>query len=158
MLRNTLPIVAVLLTASLIVGCASRHPETSPDDQKLPLPPTELPADGAVDRALVADYYAGDGLGYNLVMALHGDGTFACKWTGCLGDYGNATGVWSRSADRVSFVNRQATGMLENYLRGATVVDGGASPALVLDQEQDFYQKHGLSRYSALQRTSELPK
>ena len=155
---KTLPTVAVLLTTLFIFGCSSQHPETSPDERKLPPPPTTLPADGVVDRGLVADYYAGDGLGYNLVMSLHDDGTFTCKWTGCLGDYGNATGVWSRSADRVSFVNRQATGMLENYLRGATVVDGGASPALVLDQEQDFYQKHGLSRYSALQRTSELPK
>jgi hypothetical protein len=58
----------------------------------------------------------------------------------------------------VSFVSQQATGMLENYLHGATVVDAGAFPALVLDQEQDFYQKHGLSRSSALQRRSALPK
>jgi hypothetical protein len=79
-------------------------------------------------------------------------------WTGCLGDYGNARGVWSRSADRVSFVSRESTGMLESYLRGATVVNGGEFPALVLDQERDFYQKHGLSRYAALQRTSLLPK
>ena len=52
----------------------------------------------------------------------------------------------------------QATGMLENYLRGATVIEGDPSPALVLDQKHDFYRKHGLSRYSALQRTSDPPK
>ena len=158
MSRKTLPIVAALLTALSIGGCAGRHPETSSDEQNLPPPPAALPADGVVDRGLVAEYYAGDGLGYNLAMSLHEDGTFSCKWTGCLGDYGNASGVWSRSADRLSFVSRQATGMLEKYLRGATVVDGGAFPALVLDQQQHFYAKHGLSRYSALQRTPALPK
>ncbi len=147
-----------MTSALFLAGCANQRAETPAAEQKLPPPPTTLPTGDLVDRTLVAEYYSGDGLGYNLHLALHEDGTFTCKWTGCLGDYGRANGVWSRSADRVTFVNREATDMLENYLRGAAVVDGGAFPALVLDQEQDFYQKHGLSRYSALQRTSTLPK
>jgi hypothetical protein len=151
---KTLAIIAVLILP--FAGCAGQRTETSSVEQKLPPPPTTLPADGVIDRGLVAEYYGGDGLGYNLALSLRVDGTFSCKWTGCLGDYGNASGVWSRSADRVSFVSREATGMLENYLRGATVVDGGEFPALVLDQERDFYEQHGLSRYSALQRTSRL--
>jgi hypothetical protein len=158
MSRKTRVIIAVLLNTLPLVGCASQRVETSTAEPKLPLPPTALPADGVADRGLVAEYYGGDGLGYNLLLSLREDGTFSCKWTGCLGDYGNASGVWSRSGDRVSFVSRQATGMLENYLRGAMVVDGGESPALVLDQEKDFYHKHGLSRYAALQRTSVLSK
>src|SRR5438128_8068255 len=118
---KTLAIAFTLMAAVLVgVGCANQRSETSAVEQKLPPPPTTLPADGVVDRALIAEYYGGDGLGYNLHMSLHADGTFSCKWTGCMGDYGNASGVWSRSADRVSFVNQQATGMLEKYLRGAT--------------------------------------
>lgn len=155
---KTLAIIAVLLIILPLVGCASQRTETSSSGPNLPPPPTTLPAHGVVDRGLVAEYYGGDGLGYNLSLSLRDDGSFSCKWTGCLGDYGNASGVWSRSADHVSFVSRQATGMLENYLRGAMVVDGGEFPALVLDQERDFYEKHGLSRYSALQRTSQLSK
>jgi len=155
MSRRMLAIIGVLVVASAPDGCARRA--APPADPKLPPPLTGLPAGGAVDRDLVAEYYTGDGLGYNLVLPLLDDGTFSCKWTGCLGDYGSADGVWSRSADRVSFVSREATGMLAGYLRGATVVDGGESPALVLDQRRDVYHKRGLSRYSALQRTALLP-
>jgi hypothetical protein len=158
MSRKTLLIIVVVLNTLPLVGCASQRTETTTVEPKHNPPPTTLPADGVPDGGLVAEYYGGDGLGYNLVLSLREDGSFSCKWTGCLGDYGNASGVWSRSADRVSFVSRRATGMLEGYLRGAMVVDGGEFPALVLDQEREFYEKHGLSRYSALQRTSQLPK
>jgi hypothetical protein len=147
---------AVLMTALLLTGCAGRDVEPRMIGCRFPPPPTTLPADGEPDRALAAEYSCGDGLGYNLVLTLLDDGTFTCKWTGCLGDYGAAKGLWSRSADRVTFVSREATGMLQNYLRGALVVEGFESPALVLDQHQAFYLKYGLSRHAALQRTSLL--
>lgn len=128
------------------------QPAPLPNSQRVDTATTMLMPTGTIDHRLVADYYTGDGMGYNLDLSLLADGTYSCTWTGCMGPYGNASGVWARSGDSVSFINRESTGALTNYLRGATVVDGGRFPALVLEQGQEYYRKYGLDEYSALQR------
>jgi hypothetical protein len=152
--KTVIRCIALSGLIALGMGCGSGSSPTDPLPATQPVSaiPTTLPAGGVIDRHLVADYYTGDGLGYNLLLSLREDGTFTCKWLGCLGDYGHATGNWARAGDRVIFVNRDSTDQLKDYLRGATVVDGVEFPAIVLDQEHDSYQKNGLSRFSALQR------
>jgi hypothetical protein len=112
------------------------------------------PSPAAIDRGLVADYYTGDGLGYNIQLSLRADGAFSATWYGCVGNYGKASGNWVRAGDRVTFHNRASKGRLANYLRGATVVKGDGFPALVLDQGRTLYDKYGLARFSALQRAT----
>jgi hypothetical protein len=154
MLAKLLSTSVIAFLIAVAVGCGQKqativqHPATSGAERVQTL----LNADWEIDRELVADYYSGDGLGCNITLSLREDGNFSAKWTGCLGEYGNASGRWGRSGDRVMFVNRESRGMLDNYLRGATVVRGEDSPALVLDQMRDLYARHGLSRYWALQR------
>ncbi len=148
----TVAVAGLLACAAL--SC-SRKPTRPAQPQTLFDSSATQPA-AAADPTLVADYSTGDGLGYNLSLSLREDTSFECTWTGCLGVYGTASGWWFRDNDRVRFVTREATEMLVGYLNWADVVTGGAHPALVLSQDRDFYDQHGLSRYSALQRSARV--
>jgi len=46
-------------------------------------------------REFAGSYYQGDGTGVNWYLHLHGDGTFAFRWDGCLGTYDEKSGGWN---------------------------------------------------------------
>lgn len=65
---------------------------------------------------LVGRYDCGDGLGYNLHLELAQDGTYTCRWTGCLGQYGSAAGTWRGSLKEIVFRPDVQDGSLTGYL------------------------------------------
>jgi hypothetical protein len=155
--------VALVGVGTVLIGCGrDGTPDAEARRSRVAIAPATAPAAtaatapsvGIVDRGLVADYYTGDGLGYNIQLSLRADGTFSATWYGCVGNYGDASGNWVRAGDRVTFDNRASKGRLANHLRGAIIVKGDGFPALVLDQGRKFYDEHGLSRVSALQRAT----
>ena len=114
-----------------------------------PGPPTVSESGSAV----VGSYYRGDGLGFNLSLTLARDGTFRCKWTGCLGVYGNTAGTWLREGDRIVTRTAQADGMFEgDPLGDLEVVQNEGETLLIQTNDRDFFEKWGPSRYSAFSR------
>ncbi|TWU44632.1 hypothetical protein Poly51_59010 [Rubripirellula tenax] len=91
-------------------------------------PPTPLPSAAVADPALVGHYYDGDGLGVNLTLNLHPDGTFQCSWTGCLGDYGSTAGKWGRIGQTVHISVSTSQGMFtQKPLQDLKVTDSGST-------------------------------
>jgi hypothetical protein len=156
--RILMYLIAPLLACAGLWASCQAPPRRQPTQPKTFFDPAATQPNVKADPALVADYYSGDGLGYNLSLSLDNDASFKCTWTGCLGVYGTASGWWYREDDRVRFVTREATEMLVGYLKSADIVPGGQHAALVLPQMRDFYDKHGMSRLSALQRYEPRPR
>src|SRR5256885_11168593 len=94
----------LIAAAAALLGCAALFCSPEPSHPAQPKTffdsNTTKPA-AAADPALVADYYAGDGLGYNLSFSLRKNSSFECTWSGCGGVYGTASGWWYREDGRV---------------------------------------------------------
>jgi hypothetical protein len=99
---------------------------------------------------LVGEYHLGDGLGYHIKLSLLEDASFACIWSGCQGVYGEATGTWQRKGKVVRLRTDTATGKLKGYLKTADVIEYEGHQMLVLDEDKDFFRKHGASSYCCL--------
>lgn len=74
------------------------------------------------ESELVGDYYSGDGLGVNITIALHDDGTFEGQWLGCLGDYGTSSGRWRLRGEQLVFEEQSSNDMMSGLLTEATTV------------------------------------
>ena len=108
---------------------------------------------------ICGQYYTGDGLGYNLSLDLQTNNTFSCTWTGCLGVYGTSTGVWVVATNRVVLKTEQSTGMLKDKpLSNLDVLIEKGDFILVNADDNDFFLKHGPSRYSCFHRQQTQPK
>jgi hypothetical protein len=58
----------------------------------------------------------GDGLGYNVSLALGENGTYVARWVGCLGEYGRAEGTWSNVDGGVELKPSREDGMMRGHL------------------------------------------
>jgi hypothetical protein len=67
-------------------------------------------------------WYRGDGLGENIYLNLREDGTYEATWRGCLGEYGKASGRWSRTAGEVALTPRGEEGMMKGQFRTLVVI------------------------------------
>ena len=103
--------------------------------------------------ALSGSYYRGDGLGYNIDLDLHADGSYDAEWRGCLGIYGTASGCWSSDGEHIVLNPRIETDKMQGYLRQLDVVRRADHPILLSSNDREVYDKHGVSRYSCFQRT-----
>ena len=116
------------------------------------LPDVSVP-DLVVPSDLHGQYYAGDGLGYNLGLSLNPNGSYECTWHGCLGLYGSADGSWSLEGANLVLTPRSETDMLVGYLVTLDIVSYMGHLLLVTEHDRDFFLKHGPSTYSALHRS-----
>lgn len=111
-------------------------------------------AEKSSQNELAGAYYRGDGLGFNLHLELLTDGTFQCVWTGCLGVYGNCSGTWQQSDDRIEIKTTSADGMFENRSIGdLEIIRNDGKNVLVPVDEREFYDDWGPSRCSCFSRT-----
>lgn len=85
--------------------------------------------------ALAGSYYSGDGLGRMVYVDLLPDGTFRSDWQGCLGVYGESTGIWQVQAERIVFTADSETGNLAGYLREATTTWHNGKFGFARDQD-----------------------
>ena len=128
-----------------LTSCA----ETAPGRPELVVPVQLDLATGAI----AGGYYRGDGLGFNLHLELVPDGTFECKWTGCLGEYGNSSGRWSQVGDQVSTTTLASDGLLTSSpLGNLQVLEDGSEKRLLQLNDREFYDKWGPDRFSCFSR------
>jgi hypothetical protein len=117
--------IGPLLAVGLLAGCAAKSAEPPPsspaqDAPKVPADKTAHPvakydaATGDVAAALAGKYYMGDGLGFNQSLTLAQDGTFDCRWTGCLGEYGKCSGTWWKTGERLVLRTKSREGKFED--------------------------------------------
>lgn len=101
---------------------------------------------------LVGTYFRGDGLGFNQSLDLHPDGTFRCGWSGCLGDYGSASGTWMRAGDRVVMTTLAAEGnFVEQPLGDLDLVLDGRRLGLIEPENRESGEE-GLSRLTRFEK------
>jgi len=103
-------------------------------------------------KAVAGSYYCGDGLGYNVTLALKEDGTYSAEWHGCLGKYGEASGSWKLSDKRIVLTPQQEKDMMKGHLKTLDVLEYKGGWIFVRADGRDFYDKHGVSRYSCFQK------
>lgn len=90
-------------------------------------PPARLPKAAAIDLTLVGRFYDGDGMAVNRNLYLRNDGTYYCKWTGCLGDYGSSVGEWGRIGSTVYICTHESKGMFTHTpLSNLQILNDGA--------------------------------
>jgi len=106
-------------------------------------------------KAVAGSYYCGDGTGYNVTLALKNDGTYSGEWHGCLGKYGDASGNWKLSDKRIILTPKKETGMMQGHLKALDVLKYKDGWIFVRANDRDFYDKHGVSRYSCFQKREE---
>ncbi|MCR9211543.1 hypothetical protein [Rhodopirellula europaea] len=93
----------------------------------------------SMQQPLAGRYYQGDGLGYNLDLKLHENGTFTCDWTGCLGHYGKTTGTWISSNDQIDLTADTALGMFEDDpISDLIIANVGGERRLVFESDADL--------------------
>lgn len=107
---------------------------------------------------LVGSYYRGDGLGLNLHLALNKDGTFECRWTGCLGEYGKSSGRWSGDERHIKTHAEVAEGMLKDRPVGDLEVgQSNGKTILIQINRRDYFDRVGASRSSCFHRKADVP-
>ncbi len=109
---------------------------------KLPKDISELP--GA--------YYRGDGLGYNLSLDLNQDQSYLAILSGCLGEYGRSTGIWSLEEGRVLLSPIEESDSMRRHLKELHV--GYQKEVLFLfpNPDSDSFKQYGPSRSSVFSR------
>ena len=127
----------------IIVGAVRSNQES-----KTPVPKTPP----EVLKSFSGDYSIGDGMGYNLSLDLHRDGTFHCEWHGCLGKYGDADGRWGVKNNTLIFQPDNESGIFQgrDHLKKADIVDYKGHHVFVLDHYRDWYKQHGPSHFCCL--------
>jgi len=105
-------------------------------------------------RQLVGTYQVGDGLGYNLNLALKEDGKFECRWVGCLGVYGTSSGTWTIQDAGLTLNAAQADGMLkERPVDQLRVFSLQNNYLLLQERDADWFKKHGADTYCCFHQT-----
>lgn len=105
------------------------------------------------DQKFVGSYYRGDGTGFNLDLTLKNDGRFNCRWTGCLGAYGESSGTWRVEGDKIfTETLTEKDMMMKNQVGSLTIMEESGNIILVQDGNREFFDKHGPSRYSCFSR------
>jgi len=103
-------------------------------------------------KAVAGSYYCGDGLGYNVTLTLKDNGVYSGEWHGCLGKYGEASGTWKLSDKRIVLTPKKEKDMMKGHLKTLDVMKYKGGWIFVRADDRDFYDKHGISRYSCFQR------
>lgn len=103
-------------------------------------------------KAVAGSYYCGDGLGYNVTLTLKQDGTYSAEWHGCLGKHGDVSGSWRLSDKRIVLTAKKERDMMKGHLKSLDVLKYKGDWIFVRADDRDFYDKHGVSRYSCFQR------
>lgn len=106
-------------------------------------------------KAVAGSYYCGDGLGYNVTLTLKEDGSYSAEWHGCLGKYGDASGRWKLLDRRIVFTPKKETDMMKDHLKTLDVLKYKGGWIFVRADHRDFYDQHGVSRYSCFQKTEQ---
>ena len=106
-------------------------------------------------KSVVGDYYRGDGTGYNIYLTLKENGDYSAKWRGCLGEYGTASGKWSLNDKTIALSPTKEERMMQGHLKNLHVLKFHGNWILVPYNDRDFYDKHGVSRYSCFQKSDE---
>lgn len=119
------------LTVAGIAGCTTNDNAANSTKQQAK-PDT-------VETALAGSYYQGDGLGYNLHLTLEQDGRFDCLWTGCLGNYGETSGKWTRDGDRILITATESNGMFtDRPLGNMTITKHEGKSQLLCDKDAEI--------------------
>lgn len=151
---------SILFFLAVLAACSG---VSDPSGPPIPFEPTasewaEIAHQRALDpaeAALVGSYYRGDGLGLNLVLSLLPDGSFRCQWTGCMGDYGSCSGVWSLDDERVNVRVDAANGLFKEIPLGNLDVESGDDGTVLIPvKDRAFYDSHGPSGVSCFTRQS----
>jgi len=104
-------------------------------------------------KTLAGDYFTGDGLGYNLRLALLPDGAYTAEWHGCLGKYGDASGTWNLLNRHIDFYPSNETGMMKGHLRKLRTRQFKGKWVLIpMNERWRFYDRWEVSRLSCFQR------
>lgn len=135
---------AGLLTASLLFGLITASGAEEKEKGTPEAPPNA--------KAVAGDYYRGDGTGYNIYLTLVANGTYTAKWRGCLGEYGTASGSWTVADKRIVFKPVKEKDMMKGHLKSLDVLRYKGQWIFVPSEDRDFYDKHGVSRYSCFQK------
>jgi hypothetical protein len=104
---------------------------------------------------LVGEYHVGDGLGYNLALALKKDQKFDCTWRGCLGVYGRASGDWSVDDKGVMLTPVTSDGMLSGWLDRLQIVAVKNRYLLLQERDRTSLERRGVSRNWCLHRSED---
>ena len=94
-------------------------------------------------KAVAGRYYRGDGTGYNVTLVLKEDGTYSGVWTGCLGRYGDASGSWKLSDNRIVLTPKEESGMMKGHLKTLDVLKYNDGWIFVPPDDRTFYDKYG---------------
>ena len=133
--------VFLMMMVVLLTGCQSHQQSRS---------------DPAALRPLAGTYYRGDGTGYNIHLDLRANGSYDAKWRGCLGVYGTARGRWAVDGEHIVLSPTKETDMMTGHLKQFDLATYEGRIILLPSDDRDFYDKHGVSRYSCFQRTEPL--
>ena len=144
-------IIAVIAFA----GCTPRDEHLQIHESKNDTASTDANQIGDNEKQLVGTYYRGDGKGYNLELTLESSRQFHCRWTGCLGLYGTSTGTWRVDDNQIQMSTLTANGMMEdNPIGTLTVSTDMGKTILVQNDDREFFDEHGPSRYSCFHSTT----
>jgi hypothetical protein len=145
--------ISILVSASIFLSLATRLATNIPPSAK-PGPmltavlvysaasPLNERQEKVEPRHLYGEYYAGNGLDYNLNLSLDARGRFNCTWRGCLGVYGTATGEWTIDGSGIKTVTKNSTGMLKYHPLGRLVIVAFRGRYLLFQKDdQNLLQK-----------------
>jgi len=136
-IRSILASIAFFITAShLFAGEIEKGMSEAPPNAK----------------AVAGVYYCGDGLGYNVTLTLKDNGIYSGEWHGCLGKYGEASGTWKLSEKSIVLTPKKEKDMMKGHLKILDVMKYKGGWIFVRADNRDFYDKHGVSRYSCFQK------
>ncbi len=144
--------ICLIIFTYVITGCGSstklRITEPLPNSS----PKFGVTVAPANSDSLVGKYYSVDGLGMNVVLTLNVDSTYSADWHGCLGKYGDASGLWNISDTLLILTPANEDGAMTGYLRAFIVQR--FEDVWILIRPEDFpdYQKRGVSRYVCYQK------
>ena len=111
-----------------------------------------VPADPQNTKAVGGSYYCGDGKGYNVTLKLEESGSYSAEWRGCLGKYGEASGIWKLSGKQIVLTSKKETEMMQGHLKTLDILKYKDDWIFVRSDGRDFYDKYGVSRYSCFQK------
>jgi len=103
-------------------------------------------------KAVLGNYYRGDGTGYNVYLTLKRRGNYSAEGHGCLGKYGESSGKWTLDGKRIILVPTKEEGMLKAHLKQLDIIRFKGQWIFFRSEDKDFYDKHGVSRFSCFQK------
>ena len=145
----------LIIVLIAVAGCAPRVEQAQIPESQNDTTTSDANQIGENERQLIGTYYRGDGTGYNLALTLKSTGQFNCRWTGCLGVYGSSTGTWKVDGDEIQISTLTAKGMMEDKPIGTLKVSTNLGKTILIqNNDREFFDEHGPSRYSCFQATT----